>query len=184
MEHLFPQRQCSEEEKLDYRNLLASCNCGTRKTVDSECDEPFDEERSILMQDPEREFAAEWEHCGGKKKDWYDDTLLVLPLNPECSRYFTFGRMTGAVRPVDDPSKQQAAQETIDSLGLNCSRLQKGRKSALYGATYDLDSLTKEEIRELIQGFGERNCHGVFEEYCFAIVSVLERYLAFQEVGV
>jgi len=172
IEHFRPQAS-HPMDRLDYRNFLASCNCGERHAGLSECDDP------PLECEVEELPTTRAMHCGKFKRDSYG-IGLVSPLEPDCESYFRYGELTGMINPAPDPTKRDRASTTIDVLALNNTYLTRRRKEAFDGALYDLDSLPPEEGRKLIDGFGDRDEHGRFAPFCAAIVSVLNQYFPAQ----
>jgi uncharacterized protein (TIGR02646 family) len=168
IEHFRPQSARPTQE-LDYGNLLASCNCGEKHPGLSECDEPTSQSES------EEVPITLPRHCGQFKGDWYEDPL-VSPLDPECETYFSYGELTGEMRPANSPEKEPAASTTIERLGLNSTGLVRRRKKAFAGALYDMASLSDGEGRMLIDGYKRKNDHGRYAPFCVAIASVLDKY--------
>jgi uncharacterized protein (TIGR02646 family) len=158
---IFPELQ------LDYQNLHASCECGGQHPGQSECDEP------ILADEIEEEFEDS-KHCGRLKDNQYDESL-ISPLNPDCESYFYYNG-AGDVRLSKDPEKKHAAEITIDALGLNSKSLTIRLKKALDGALLDIDSLSTDQARLLIEGYNKKK-NGRFVPFCAAIVYVLNQYL-------
>ncbi|NES01326.1 MAG: TIGR02646 family protein, partial [Symploca sp. SIO1B1] len=149
IEHLKPQEKFPQLD-LDYNNLLASCKAEQSKTNPPP---------------PSR--------CGYKKDNWYDEKLLVSPLQPDCESFFRYS-ITGEIMPVADPEKHTAAQATIERLGLNLDRLRDKRKRVMDDILDIIDTLTDEEIDQLIQGLKKRNAQGQYEPFSTAVVFVLQ----------
>jgi uncharacterized protein (TIGR02646 family) len=154
--------------QLDYQNLHASCECGGHHPGQSECDEP------ILADEIEEDFEGS-KHCGRFKGNEYNEDL-ISPLDPDCESYFYYNR-AGEIKPSKDPEKSPAAKITIDALGLDSKSLTLRRKKALDGALLDIDSLSTEEVRQLIDGFNQKDKYGLFIPFCAAIAYVLGSYL-------
>jgi uncharacterized protein (TIGR02646 family) len=150
IEHLVPRKLCRGRE-LDYTNMLASCEGGTRDSPPSE------------------------NHCGHRKDNWYESRLFVSPLDPDCESYFTF-TTAGEILPVSDPARAKKAKETIRRLGLDISKLTRMRREALEPIIEGIDSLTADEGKFLLTQFNQRDTSGRYTPFCFAIVSVLRQY--------
>jgi len=133
IEHLNPQNPAIKNESdldlcLDYKNMLASCGSG-----------------------------KDWpKHCGHKKRN---QAIKVSPLQPNCEDFFSYTG-SGKISPQADNTVQQqvdAAQQTIDILGLNDYDLKEGRTQALeflrsqfpQGLTTTQVSKRAEKIRNL-----------------------------------
>lgn len=182
VEHLQPRSLCNERQKLDYNNMLTSCNCGFQQAGISEC-EDVDAEHAIEEAGLQTPLAlADALHCGYKKANWYDEYVLVSPLDPECAsffRYWSDGRLTGSA----DPAKQLRGTETIEQLGLNCKKLKRLRFEATYRALdgLNLEALSTEERRRLVHGFDGHDAEGRLTPFCAAIVSVLRQEFGVEE---
>ena len=132
IEHLDPQNPALKNESdpdlsLDYKNMLASC--GSDK---------------------------HWpKHCGNKKGN---QAIEVSPIQPNCEDFFSYTG-SGEIRPQANNTVQQvqAAQQTIEILGLNDYDLKEGRAQALeflrsqfpQGLTTTQVSKRAEKIRNL-----------------------------------
>ena len=115
IEHLKPQH-LYEEHALDYGNMLCSC------MADVEKGEPL--------------------HCGMAKGDWYDERLLISPLDPNCEAHFKF-LGDGSIAPVN--GSDDAAVATIAHLRLDDKELTAKRKAVI---DLFLDENLTEEDRE------------------------------------
>ena len=78
IEHLKP-RTTYPQEALKYTNLLSSC------------------QRERKPKEPQ--------HCGVKKDDWYDDNLMVSPLDPGCADFFRYSG-SGEILPTNEPGNK------------------------------------------------------------------------------
>lgn len=116
VEHFRPSSKFPSHE-LDYQNLHCSC----LRTLSS--GEPV--------------------HCGHKKGDWFDASLLISPLQQNCGKRFKFTR-NGEIRPRN--RNDSAAEETIRRLGLDLPKLNALRAAAVYG----LEDLSPTEIKALL----------------------------------
>jgi uncharacterized protein (TIGR02646 family) len=71
------------------------------------------------------------ESCGSKKGAWYphdNADNMVSPLNASCEQRFTY-TLDGRIIPSDE--EDAPASETIEQLGLNCSKLKDRRRSII-----------------------------------------------------
>ncbi len=135
IEHLRPQSKYPADQ-LNYDNLLCSCQEGLKR--------------------------REPRHCGTAKDEWFDEMLMVSPLNPICESKFRF-TADGAIYPrTDDDS---AAQETVTRLQLDIPKLRDLRAAAIDA----LIDLTQAEVQTCLQ----RNHTGMFPEFFVAIRQVL-----------
>lgn len=135
VEHFRPRKGYSQLQ-LEYLNMHCSC------LPDQSRDEP--------------------DHCGHKKGSWFDDVLLISPLQRGCDRRFKF-TADGEIFPRQ--SNDSAAETTIKRLGLDLPRLN-ARRAAVVEALLDLSPA---EIRALLQ----RRPAGRFQEYFTTIKDVL-----------
>ncbi len=101
IEHFRPQASYPELS-LDFQNLLCSCQSNLRKGAPC--------------------------HCGNAKGNWFDETLLISPLSPDCASRFRFTG-DGHIHPAD--AHDQAARETIAHLNLDIPKLVARRQAAL-----------------------------------------------------
>lgn len=136
VEHFRPRRRPFEDQQLDYRNLHCSC------------------QRELQKGEPR--------HCGNKKGGWFQEELMVSPLDRRCETRFLFtGNGEVHARCEDD----RAAKETIARLGLNLAKLQSLRSAAVDA----LCDLSPEEIRDLLR----RDQRGQYVGYYSTIAQVL-----------
>ena len=136
---------------LDYTNLLVSCKGES------------EEEHRVPV------------HCGHKKDDWYDEHLMVSPLDENCASFFRYAA-SGEILPTDELDKQQAAKTTIEKLGLDIEKLRLIRSAAIDGALLAIEGLTDEEKLLFAQGYEKPNANGQYEEFCAAISYILNQY--------
>lgn len=138
---------------LDYTNFLASCQ------GEGEGSSPI--------------------HCGHKKDDEkksYDDNLMVSPLKENCGDFFRYTE-DGQILATEELDKQNAAETTIDRLGLNIDKLKAMRQGAIEAILEDFELLNAEEKQQLIDGLDQTNASGEYEEFVAAIVYVIQQYL-------
>jgi len=163
IEHFVPKKGPYADPNLtfEYQNLLCSCDGNAGH--------------------PENKGLT---HCGNRKDDWFDATLMVSPLNEDCANYFRY-TTTGQILPTEECEKQQAAQETINRCHLNHPILKKMRHEALKrivlqsltdNTTLLSDSLTRDEISQLIQSYSQPDDKGRYTPFCTAIIYFLSVY--------
>lgn len=150
IEHLKP-RSAYPDLALEYTNLLASCQ--------GESEEP----PPVPV------------HCGHKKKYWYDEYLMVSPLENHCVDFFKY-LASGEILPTDDPQKKAAAETTIEYLALNINKLQNMRRVAIGTALLTLEDLNEAEIQQLAQGYEKPDSNGQYIQFCTAISYLLKNY--------
>ncbi|MDB9375103.1 retron system putative HNH endonuclease [Nodularia sphaerocarpa] len=150
IEHLQP-RSAYPDLALEYTNFIASCQ--------GESEEP----PPIPV------------HCGHKKKYWYDERLMVSPLETICADFFRYPA-SGEILPTDNPGKKAAAETTIEKLALNIGKLQNMRKVAIDAALLGIEDLTDAEIQQLSQGYEQMDSNGQYTPFCAAIIYLLKNY--------
>ena len=147
IEHWRPRSKCRYLEDLSYANMLASCQRDRK---------------------PKKE---ELQSCGSRKDNWYDKSLMVSPLSEDCEKRFRFTANGESLPALEG---DDAAETTIRKLGLNISKLRRMRREAIDGALGDdIDKLSDQDIRTLIQAYRERDRRGKFQQACTAVVHVL-----------
>ncbi|MDC0834707.1 TIGR02646 family protein [Geitlerinema sp. CS-897] len=149
IEHLIPRNQ-RYDLALAYDNLFASCQ------GESETPPP----KSV--------------HCGHKKAEWYDETLMVSPLQEDCETFFRYTE-DGQILASRDVEKNKAATTTIDKLGLDIPKLRRMRQAAIEGFLGDIDRLLPEQIETLLNWLSQSK-QGQFEAFGSAIAYVLKQY--------
>lgn len=132
IEHFQPQSDPAVDP-LDFGNLLCSCQNQVKK--------------------------GEPRHCGNLKDNWFDQNLLISPLDPGCENRFAFTG-DGSIEPAAEDD--QAASETIRRLGLDIPKLNDLRAKAIEPF---LDDLTTEEMRSFVSGYLTRDATGRFGEF-------------------
>lgn len=161
IEHLVPKKGLNADPSLtfEYQNLLCSCDGNAS----------------------ENEGLT---HCGIRKDDWFDAALMVSPLDKDCADCFCY-TTTGKILPTDVAEKQKMAEETINRCNLNHPILKKMRQEAFRRValqsltdhkTQLSDSLTQEEISQLIQSYSQPDAKGRYLPFCTAIVYFLSTY--------
>jgi uncharacterized protein (TIGR02646 family) len=149
IEHLRP-RKTYPQLTLDYTNILASCQ------RDREPKEPL--------------------HCGSNKDEWYDEHLMVSPLDINCAEFFIYTE-DGQILSTKNQHKKSAADTTINKLALNIDKLQKMRSGAIEGILEGLEELTDDEREMLLQRFCQPDENGHNQEFSAAIAYILKQYI-------
>ena len=106
-----------KEHRLDYQNLHCSC------------------QREVPKGEPRQ--------CGHLKRNWFDEALLISPLDEGCERRFRY-TANGDIFPRADGDV--GAETTIRRLGLDLPKLRDLRSAAI-DAFHDL---SVEEIRQML----------------------------------
>jgi uncharacterized protein (TIGR02646 family) len=120
---------------LSYNNFLASCP-GYPEELESQTN---------VTKLPQ-------EFCGQRKGSWFDLNLTVSPLQLDCATYFRYTKI-GEILPAQDSTKMNAAEATIENLGLDNPKLIRLRRAAIDAAMQDIETLSGEDIQKLIDGY-------------------------------
>ena len=135
VEHFRP-RTPYRDLQLDYQNLLCSC---------------------LREQSP-----GAPDHCAHRKASWFDEQLLISPLQDGCETRFTF-TANGEIHPRS--SSDAGAATTISRLALDLPKLN-ALRSAAVDALSDLPASDVERVLKEEQD-------GTFLEFCTTIKDVL-----------
>ena len=133
IEHFKPQSDPSVDP-LDYSNLLCSCQDQLEK--------------------------GEPRHCGNLKEDWFDNELLISPLEAICKNRFNYTGL-GDIEPVSTDDK--AAIETIKRLGLDIPKLNDQRAKAI--EPFLDNNLSDNDFRQFVHGYLSGNENGQYGEF-------------------
>ncbi|NBO63970.1 MAG: TIGR02646 family protein [Acidobacteria bacterium] len=133
IEHFMPQSHPAADP-LDYGNLLCSC------------------QNQIMNGEPR--------HCGNLKGDWFNQDLLVSPLDPDCEKRFAFTG-DGEIKSLKD--YDLAAAETIKKLGLDIPKLNALRANAI--EPFLDDGLSHQDMQAFVSGYLNRDTSGQFGEF-------------------
>lgn len=132
IEHFKPQNDPSVDP-LDFSNMLCSCQENLEKGADR--------------------------HCGNLKGGWFDNILLVSPLNRSCESKFGF-KGDGTIYAMEnDP----AAETTIEKLGLGINKLNNSRKLAI--DPFLDDSLSESEFKLFVEGYLQIDSEGKYNPF-------------------
>ena len=137
IEHFKPQHTYPELS-LEYNNMLCSC------------------QRNIEKGTPL--------HCGSSKGHWYDENLMVSPLDPTCEDAFKF-TFDGLIKPKDD--KDSKAIKTISVLNLGINKLNTLRKKAI--EPFIDETISEEELGLFVKNYLELGNDGRYNEFYSAI---------------
>ena len=135
IEHFRPKSKFPDRQ-LDYENLHCSC------------------QRDLSRGEPR--------HCGHRKGSWFDEKLLLSPLEADCENRFRF-TANGDVSPRSN--NDAAAKTTIERLGLDLPKLRALRAAAI-------DALHTEP-NEVIERLLERRVDGRLLDFHTTIAQVL-----------
>lgn len=133
IEHFRPQSD-PETDSLDYSNMLCSC------------------QRTLKKGAPR--------HCGNLKSYWYDEELLVSPLDPDCEERFLY-HADGRIKAAD--RHDASAWETIEHLGLGISKLNDLRAKAI--EPFLDEDLSPEELDTFVTAYLKPNRAGKYGEF-------------------
>lgn len=137
VEHFRPQSDPAVDS-VDYSNMLCSC------ISDHEKGEP--------------------QHCGHLKGEWFDNTLLISPLNPSCEGRFAY-TADGGIRAAD--SRDKAASTTIEKLGLDINKLRNAREKAIepFIDCFTDEKITVQEFIKFVTGYLKKDEEGKFPPF-------------------
>jgi len=146
IDHLIP-RSINELLKFDYYNLLASCQ-------------------------GEDEAERKPAYCGHKRGD---QPLPISPLREDCIQAFGFTE-SGEIFARNHSKSREAAEQTIEILGLNVPALKRQRSAAIQGFLgEDFDTLPYEIQQKLLYQLDQLNSSDRYEPFCSAITFVLRQ---------
>lgn len=134
IEHFNPQNN-NAVNPLDYSNMLCSCQDQLKK----------DETR----------------HCGVSKGNWFDENLLISPLDPDCERCFAY-TFDGKIQPADK-CDNAATTMTIEKLKLDIEKLNDSRKKAI--EPFLDDDLDGADLLKFVNGYLKKNSDNTFNEF-------------------
>jgi len=140
IEHFNPQFAL-DVNPLDYTNMLCSCQKQLKK--------------------------GEPRHCGNLKGDWFDEKMLVSPLDPSCEKRFAY-MGDGGISPGKEDD--QGALQTIENLGLDIPKLRDLRAKAI--EPFMNEDLTDEELSSFVSGYLQLSNTGKFGEFYTTILYI------------
>lgn len=112
------------------------------------------------------EFGAHY------KKNWFDNHLFVHPLREDCEIRLRY-RESGSVVPAKP--EDTGAAETIKMLNLDHPELKKQRKLII--EDFLSDHWSKKQVLRFMKALDETDASGRYQEFCFVLKQVCERYL-------
>jgi len=121
LEHLKP-RENFPFEQLEYENLLCSCQ--------------------LELGSGEPRF------CGNSKGSWYNENLLITPLQNDCEEKFAY-TLDGHIEPANEDDL--ATITTIEKLKLHKDKLNNWRKAAI--DPFIDASLSETELEQFVNGY-------------------------------
>ncbi len=146
IEHFNPQSN-NAVDPLDYANILCSCQNQLK---------PKQEE--------------EPRQCGILKDNWFDDQLLVSPLDPDCAEHFAY-TADGNIKPAT--KSDDAARITIAKLGLNIPKLIALREKAI--EPFLEEGLDDQDFFKCVSDYLLKNADGMFGEFWTTIDYIFVR---------
>jgi uncharacterized protein (TIGR02646 family) len=156
IEHFQP-RTYYPDLSLSYNNFLASCP--------GYPEEP--ESKTNVAKLPQ-------EFCGQRKGAWFDHNLTVSPLQSDCANYFRYTRI-GEILPSQDLTKVDAAEATIENLGLDNPKLIRLRRAAMDAAMQGIEIFSGDDIQKLIDGYDRPDKSGKHTPFCAAVIYILQQ---------
>jgi uncharacterized protein (TIGR02646 family) len=158
IEHLKPQDRCEEWEDVDYKNVVACF--------------------------PANGGDESYGYGAPVKRGWWNQTLFVSPLTEECERRFRY-KWSGLVN--SSPEGHEAADATIEVLGLNNAALRELRKSRIggffgFGSRTYSKPLSKRDAQIALRNIERPDENGHLQEFCFVLKQLLTIYIG-QEAG-
>jgi len=156
-EHVIPREE-SRELAGEYSNLLLSCR-GEKDALGANS-----------LADIPRRMKKHFFHCDKSKAA---KIINVSPLQVDCANHFEY-ILTGEV--YEDGDKES---DDIKILNLNCTYLQDRRKAAIAALIYDDENnlLPDDDMRVIADALSKRNVNGIFHEYYFVIINIIEGLL-------
>ncbi len=150
IEHFRP-KSVYTELTFEYRNLIASC------------------------QGEDLVRPTKPVHCGHKKGAWFDEELMISPLDPKCGDYFKYSGF-GEILPTDDIDKQLAAKTTIGRLALNIDKLKEMRRVAIDAVLQVTEGLSDEEIQILAQAYQQVDKEGRYTPFWATVAYTFKQF--------
>lgn len=151
IDHVKAQDHCTPYETVTYSNMVA-CYPGPNT---------------------ERELP----YGGHKKRNWPDytkgeQTLFVSPLDQSCESRFLFN-LRGEIKHNEGDN---AAETTINKLGLDHEELRKLRKAAIQGTLGLNNNLLLQDARSRLTKLQSRQT-GRLEPFCFVLIQALKIHI-------
>lgn len=103
--------------------------------------------------------------CGHKKDNWYDEILMISPLEEDVEKHFEYS-VDGHIKATP---KNDRADATITNLELDSFNLQRQRKTAIYVSGL-IDEDFDEEKRKMIITEYSTTEDGALKSFCNAVL--------------
>jgi len=110
-------------------------------------------------------------HCGNSKGNWFDNKLLISPLDPNCETKFIY---TGDGHIYPSNKSNIAAKTTIEKLQLDIDKLIDLRKKAI--EPFIDENLSDDELNDFIRGYlvGKEDNNGRYNDFYTTIKYLFE----------
>ncbi len=155
IEHYKPKSKFPKPEyKFNYGNFGASCMGGQDK-----------DEKKITRLEKKNLL-----HCGHKKDE---EILPLLPIDDGCEDYLDF-MDDGIIEPSRNPDLTEKAEQVIDILNLNSSRLIVKRKKVIKYLKEKFETVSKDEVVEKLRSLQTSVNDGVIEPFISTQVHFLQ----------
>ncbi|MGK7879186.1 MAG: retron system putative HNH endonuclease [Crocosphaera sp.] len=145
IEHFKPQSDPTVDP-LDFSNMLCSCQEQLKK--------------------------GEPRHCGNLKGNWFDENVLISPLDPNCETRFKF-TADGYIQPLKE--QDNAGLITIEKLGLNIPKLRDLRRQAI--EPFLDETLSIEDFKLFVKGYLSTSSDGKIGEFWTTIDYLFGKYI-------
>ena len=108
--------------------------------------------------------------CQLLKDNWFDNQLLVSPLDLDCEGYFAY-TADGKIQPAE--KSDDAARMTIEKLGLNIPKLIALREKAI--EPFLEENLDDQDFFKSVSNYLLKNADGMFGEFWTTIDYIFVR---------
>lgn len=109
-------------------------------------------------------YKSDRETCGHKKDNWFDENLLISPLEENVEDLFDY-KINGEIKARES---NERALETIKRLGLDSYRLDRLRKSAIYVSGLFEDDFDEDKRAAILQEYSTPE-NGLLKAFCNAV---------------
>jgi uncharacterized protein (TIGR02646 family) len=110
-------------------------------------------------------YKSDRETCGHKKDDWFDESLMISPLENNVEALFEYS-LSGEIRAKDN---NERAKKTIEKLGLDSYTLNRQRKTAIFISGLFEDDFNEDRRKEIIQEYNTPE-NGLLKSFCNAVL--------------
>lgn len=135
IEHLNPQSN-SEDLRLDYNNMLCSC------------------QKELSKGEPR--------HCGNSKGGWYDKELFISPLDENCEDKFVY-KEDGTIKGIDKASQKTIEKLNLHIDKLNELRQKAIEPFILVDSDSD-DEISIDDTKKFAEDY-LKNTNGMYNEF-------------------